>query len=55
MRCFSVQAAAHVGGKPWGAENSSARSKKLLEPRLKTGGAEALSDPLTYLLGLKSI
>lgn len=44
-----------VGAETWGTENSSLGSRKPLALRLKTGGLQAASDPLTYLLGLKSV
>lgn len=50
-----LSAAAHVGAETWGTERSSPGSRKPLALRLKTGGLQAASDPLTYLLGLKSV
>lgn len=44
-----------VGAETWGTENSSPESRKPLALRLKTGGLQAASDPLTYLLGLESV
>ena len=49
----SLSSAAHMGVGPWGAENSSFGSRKPSEA--ETGGPQAVSDPLTYLLGLKTV
>lgn len=48
-----LSSAAHMGVGPWGVENSSPGNRKPLEA--ETGGPQAMSDPLTYLLGLKNV